>query len=168
MLPLHHRARLHLYRIHLINKKGKNRSNSEIKLHSMNWYKKSNSSVSYTGIMLDEASHQILIERMSTFIPKGWKIYAHHMTINLGPAKDKKEVGKIVNLTASEWAKDDKVIAVGVHGYDVKDGRKPHVTVAVNAEFGGKPKDSNLLSGWQPISQPIPLAGVIKEVPMKQ
>jgi hypothetical protein len=168
MLPLHHGAILYLYRIQSSNKRGKNSRNSEIKLYDMNWYKKANSTVSYTGILLDQASHQMLIERMSTFIPKGWKIYAHHMTINMGPAKNKKDVGKIINLTASEWAKDEKVIAVGVQGYDIKDGRKPHVTVAVNTEVGGKPKDSNLLSGWQPISQPIPLAGVVQEVPTQQ
>jgi hypothetical protein len=89
------------------------------------------------------------------------------MTINMGPAKNKKEIGQIINLTATEWAKDEKVIAVGVKGYDVKDGRKPHVTVATNAEIGAKPKDSNMLSGWQPISQPIPLAGIVSEVTMK-
>lgn len=168
MLPLHHRAMLYLYRIQSFNKRGKNLCDDEIKLNNMNWYKKANSTISYTGILLDEASHQILVERMSTFIPKGWKIYAHHMTVNLGPAKNKKDIGKIFNLTASEWAKDDKVIAVGVHGHEIKDGRKPHITIAVNTEVGGKPKDSNLLSGWQPISQPIPLAGVLQEVPMQQ
>lgn len=130
----------------------------------MNWFKKANKTTSYTGIILDAKSHADLIEKMKSFIPEGWKTYAHHMTISLGPIKDKEELGKNINLVANEWAKDEKVIAVGVSGYQVKDGRKPHVTVAINVQEGGKPKDSNSLSGWQPISSPIQLNGTIQEV----
>lgn len=130
----------------------------------MNWFKKANKTISYTGIILDAKSHHDILEAMKSFIPDGWKKYAHHMTINLGPIKEKEELGKNVSITANEWAKDDKVIAVGVSGYALKDGRKPHVTVAVNIAEGGKPKDSNNLSGWQPISSPLILNGVIQEI----
>lgn len=132
----------------------------------MNWLKKANQKISYTAIILDNQSHNILLEKLKPFIPDGWKIYAHHMTINLGPSKDKEILGKNFSLMATEWAKDDKVIAVGVDGFTLKDGRKPHVTVAVNTEGGGKPKDSNQLQNWQPISNPIALTGTAKEVPM--
>jgi hypothetical protein len=133
----------------------------------MNWFKKASQKISYTGVILDEQSHNLLLDKMSTFVPGSWKRYAHHMTINLGPAKDPEKLGSSVKLVATQWAKDDKVLAVMVEGLPVKDGRTPHVTVAVNAMDGGKPKDSNNLKSWQPISEPIILNGVIKEVAMQ-
>ena len=131
----------------------------------MNWFKKAEQKISYTAIVLDSNSHDLLLKNLSPFIPEGWKTYSHHMTINMGSAKDKSEVGNTVSLTATQWAKDEKAIAVMIEGYQLKDARTPHVTVAVNIEGGGKPKDSNGLKGWQPLSNPVSLTGVIQEVP---
>lgn len=130
----------------------------------MNWYKTSAKKVSYSAIVLDDISAKNLIQKMNPFIPKDWKIIAHHMTIGMGELKNKKEVDKQVKLEATGWAKDQNAIAVLVSGYDRQDGLTAHVTVAINEEGGAKPKDSNKLSGWQPLSTPITLNGTIKEV----
>lgn len=134
----------------------------------MNWFKRAseNKKISYSAVLLDEASRENLISKLKPFIPEGWKIIAHHMTINMGPLKDKGEVGKNVTITADHWAKDDKAMAVTVSGYERKMPGTAHVTIAINAEMGAKPKDSNNLAGWQPISNPITLSGTVAEVPI--
>jgi|LauGreDrversion4_2_1035121.scaffolds.fasta_scaffold00842_13 hypothetical protein len=133
----------------------------------MNWYKQAseNKKISYSAVLIDEASRSELLQKLKPYIPDGWKIIAHHMTINMGPLKDPKESGTEVALTADHWAKDDKAMAVMVSGYERKMPGTPHITVAINAEMGAKPKDSNNLSGWQPISNPIMLKGSVTEVP---
>lgn len=133
----------------------------------MNWLKRAseNKKISYSAVLIDEASRENLINKLKTFIPEGWKVIAHHMTINMGPMKDKEEIGKSVTISADHWAKDDKAMAVMVSGYERKMPGTPHITIAINAEMGAKPKDSNNLSGWQPISNPITLSGTVTEVP---
>jgi hypothetical protein len=134
----------------------------------MNWYKISQSEekkASYSAVVLDEASHMALLDSMKEHIPEGWKEYAHHMTINLGPLKgDRGEIGKTVTITASSWDINDKAIAVAVDGYERKMPGTAHVTVAVNSSSGGKPKDSNDLSNWKPLEKPISLNGTVLEV----
>lgn len=130
----------------------------------MNWYKTSAKKISYSAIVLDSNSANALIKKMKPFIPEDWKVIAHHMTIGMGELKNKKEADKEVDIMATGWAKDQNVLAVLISGYDRQDGLVPHVTVAVNEAGGAKPKDSNKLSGWQPISSPMPLKGIVKEI----
>lgn len=133
----------------------------------MNWFKKAseNKKISYSAVVIDEVSRENLLNKMKPFIPEDWKIIAHHMTINMGPLKDKEDLGKQVVLTAGHWAKDDKAMAVMVSGYERKTPGPAHITIAINAEMGAKAKDSNNLAGWQPISNPISLNGTVTEVP---
>lgn len=130
----------------------------------MNWYKTSSKKVSYSAVVLDQNSAISLIQKMKPFIPEDWKVIAHHMTIGMGELKNKEEIDKEVELKVTGWAKDQNVLAVLVSGYDRQDGLVPHITVAVNEAGGAKPKDSNKLSGWQPLSAQINLNGIVKEV----
>ena len=118
--------------------------------------------ISYSAVLLDQQSHDILLNAIGDKIPPGWKTYAHHMTINMGSLKDRNELGKNVELTASEVGISDMAIAVKVDGYPSKNNI-PHITVAVNVIGGGKPVMSNNITDWHPIP-PIKLNGVVSEV----
>lgn len=117
--------------------------------------------VSYTGVMLDKTSHESLLARMRGHIPSGWKTFAHHMTVHMGPAKDRGDVGRSVSLVANAWAADDKTVTVRVSGYPSKN-KTPHITVAVNTGAGAKPKDSNLHTNWTSMP-PLRLTGTVGE-----
>lgn len=126
--------------------------------------------ISYSGVVLDEKSRTLLLQKVGKLIPSGWKIIAHHMTINLGELKPewKRELDSTVYLRVSTFAIDDKVAAVGVSGFHSINSN-PHITIGVNRSGGGKPFQSNNLKDWKPISQitgdiPFMLTGVVKEI----
>lgn len=126
------------------------------------------SKISYSAVVLDEKSRQRLINKFKKIIPKDYEIIAHHMTINMGEIDPEYEkyLGMSVRLSADEIAMDDKVIAVGVSNFPSKN-KKPHITLAVNRENGGKPVLSNNLEDWKEMKRPINLVGTVKEVPLK-
>lgn len=118
----------------------------------------------YTALKLDEVSNAKLKHELMDEIPEGWKLFCHHMTINLGdasqgPAADL--VGETMKLRAVQLGKDDKVMAVRVVTDCPSSNNIKHVTVAVNFAGGGKPKDSNDLTNWVNLSSPIELTGVV-------
>ena len=117
--------------------------------------------VSYTAVMLDQRSHDLLMSRMRPHMPEGWKVYAHHMTMHMGAAKPEDKVGQSVTIVADAWAADERTVAVRVTGHPSRN-RTPHVTVAVNAAAGAKPKDSNLHTEWKPMP-PLRLTGTVGE-----
>lgn len=119
------------------------------------------SDVLYSCVLLDKASHNALANRLYDDIPIGWKLYAHHMTINLGPLKDKSELGKKVDLTVTKVGKSDMAMAVQVEGYPSKNAI-PHVTIAVNPD-GGKPVMSNEITKWQDVKRFV-ISGVVTEI----
>ena len=120
--------------------------------------------VLYAGVMLDDKSKSILLEKLNTVIPQDWKKFAHHMTIVFGKGlPDKSEVGKIVSLTVTEIGISDMAIAVKVEGYPTTNAI-PHITVAVNTNEGGKPFMSNKITDWEPLRDKFHLSGVVKEV----
>ena len=126
-----------------------------------------NRKVLYTAVVLDDKSRAALLSRLGNMIPEGWETIAHHMTMNLGPIAPEyvKFLGMTVVLNATEFAADDKVMAVGVEvdSYLTKNA-KPHVTLAVNRANGGKPMMSNKLTEWQKLSEPLILTGKVTEV----
>jgi predicted kinase len=116
-------------------------------------------------VELDDASASKLFTALSHKIPKGWKVFCHHMTINFGKGlgKDRMDdLGKRVNLMATDIGISDMAIAVKVSGYP-SDNDIPHVTVAVNTEAGGKPVMSNQITNWKPLSPHINLSGEVTE-----
>jgi hypothetical protein len=121
------------------------------------------SNIAYSAVVLDEESKQKLIKVFKSMIPEGWEILAHHMTIRIGALKDKTDIGKKIELNVIDYAIDDKVMAVGVDGYPTEN-KKPHITLAVNRQDGGKPVMSNNLVDWKLIGFPLKLTGIVTEL----
>jgi len=123
------------------------------------------SNVSYSAVVLDDRSRQRLLERFGDSIPKGWEVFAHHMTINMGEINPEyvKYLGMPVRLSVNDIAIDDKVMAVGVSGF-FSQNAKPHITIAVNRSIGGKPMMSNNLTNWEKLKRPLLVSGKVTEV----
>lgn len=125
--------------------------------------------VSYSGVVLDDKSRTALLKVFASIIPSDFEIIAHHMTIKLGGLEDGSqekqdmEDQKEVVLNVLDYAMDDKVLAVGVDGYESLN-EKPHITIAVNRKAGGKPVMSNNLTNWKPLGFPLKLTGKVTEV----
>jgi hypothetical protein len=119
------------------------------------------SDVYYSAVVLDTASRNKLIDMLSDRIPAGWTVIAHHMTITMGPLKDKTEIGNNVTLIASEIGLSDMAMAVKVTGYPSKN-EIPHITLAINPE-GGKARMSNDITKWQPLKHFV-VKGVVAEI----
>jgi len=128
-------------------------------LDSKDMYKQSD--VLYSCVLLDNQSRTTLLDMIGDRIPEGWKVIAHHMTINLGELKDKTDLGKQVTLTVEEIGLSDMAMAVKVSGYSSKN-EIPHITVAINPD-GGKPAMSNQITKWQPIKK-FMIGGVVTEI----
>ena len=120
----------------------------------------------YTALVLDQASHNKLVEKLKTQIPTGWKIYCHHMTINMGNATKGPEadnLNKSAKVTVVAFGFGQKVVAVKVTS-DVKSNNETkHITVAVDVNNGGKPFMSNQIIDWTNIDC-FELVGTIQEV----
>lgn len=118
----------------------------------------------FASLILDDSSKSKLLSSVSKYIPEGWKVIAHHMTINFGkglPEDLKGDLGKTKSITAREIGISEMAIAVKVDGYP-SDNEIPHVTIAINPN-GGKPVMSNDITDWKPLEAPISLNGVVSE-----
>jgi len=128
-------------------------------LESKDMYKQSN--VLYSCVLLDNQSRTTLLSIIGNKIPEGWKVIAHHMTINMGELKDKTDIGKNITLTVEELGLSDMAMAVKVSGYQSKNNI-PHITIAINPN-GGKPVMSNEITNWTPIRK-FMINGVVTEI----
>lgn len=122
--------------------------------------------ISYSAIVLDEKSHNLLVSTFKNVIPEGWKVFAHHVTIKMGelPADKKSEIGRQYNLTVTELGKSNKALAVKISG-GWTTNKIPHITIAVNTKEGGKPFDSASIVDWKKVTSPIVLTGIVTELP---
>jgi len=116
----------------------------------------------YTALVLDEASHNRLVSALSAAIPASWRVIAHHMTINMGPARDNVVLGAKASCRVVALDKNEFVMAVKVISDVPSDNDTKHVTIAVNPS-GGKPFMSNKLTHWTDFDT-IELTGEIQEV----
>ena len=128
-------------------------------LGSKDMYKQSD--VLYSCVLLDNQSKSTLLSMVGDRIPEGWKVFAHHMTINLGELKDKSELGKEVVLKVTKLGLSDMALAVEVEGFTTKN-EIPHITIAINPD-GGKPVMSNKITNWQAINN-FMIGGVVTEI----
>jgi hypothetical protein len=125
--------------------------------------------ISYSGVVLDNASKNKLVEYFKSIIPLGFEIIAHHMTIKLGALDENSEAkrdminNKIITLNVVDYAINNLVFAVGVDGYP-SNNVKPHITIAVNRVEGGKPYMSNKLTDWKPLKNTIRIQGIVMEI----
>lgn len=120
----------------------------------------------YTALVLTPESRNTLLQNYQDAIPDGWEVFAHHMTINLGssetgPAHDL--LGQEKELVAVKLGKSEMAIAIEVATQVPSKNAIKHITLAVNRNNGGKPKDSNNIQNWEPTS-PISLKGVVQVV----
>ena len=124
--------------------------------------------MSYTAVVLDATDQQKLIDHFRDLIPSQWKVYCHHMTINMegfdkGPLPASGfNLNDKVKMDIISFAHDDLVMAVGVICIVPSTNEIKHITVAVNEKNGGKPFLSNKLTNWSYIT-PISLSGTIME-----
>jgi len=115
-------------------------------------------------LVLDSNSQNKLINVTKEYIPEGWKLYAHHMTINFGkglPEELRGDLGTTKSVRAVEIGVSDMAVAIRVEGYH-SDNDIPHVTIAVNPN-GGKPVMSNKITNWEKLENYINLSGVVSE-----
>lgn len=132
------------------------------------------SPILYSAVVLDQASLTKLLQMAGNYpaeIPENWvmgkhengetKYFCDHMTICLGPLKDKSTIGKEVTLTVTHVGMSDMAMAFRVEGYETKNAI-PHITLAVNKD-GGMPKMSNDITKWQDIKHFF-VNGVVTEI----
>jgi predicted kinase len=127
------------------------------------------SPILYSAVVLDAASQTKLLipDNYNMEPPDGWVLgtkdgkYYDHMTICLGPLKDKTDIGKEVTLTVTHVGKSDMAMAFKVEGYTSKN-EIPHITLAVNPD-GGAPKMSNQITKWQDVKH-FNVKGIVTEI----
>ncbi len=129
-------------------------------LESKDMYKESD--VAYSCVLLEEASKNVVLHNLGRYIPEGWKVFAHHMTINMGSLKDKELLGTEQLLTVTHVGLSDMAMAVKVKTDIETKNAFPHVTVAINPD-GGKPVMSNEITKWQDV-RPFILLGKVTEI----
>lgn len=118
--------------------------------------------VLYSAVVLDEQSHDLLLNVFNDVIPEGWKTFAHHMTIAFGKGVDNPEdLGTVATLKVVELGISDMAIAVRVEGYPSKNAI-PHITLAINPN-GGKPVMSNQITDWKPIKS-FEISGTVTNI----
>ena len=128
----------------------------------MNLNEDDNKTISYSAVVLDHESSELLLDTFNDEIPDGWKKYAHHMTISLGKAvEDENLLGSVQTLIVTQIGKSDMAVAVRVEGFPSKN-KIPHVTLAVNPE-GGKPFMSNKIEEWEDIV-PFEITGEVRNI----
>jgi predicted kinase len=129
-------------------------------LESKDMYKESD--VAYSCVLLEEASKNVVLHNLGRYIPEGWKVFAHHMTINMGALKQKELLGTEHMLTVTHVGLSDMAMAVKVKTDIETKNAFPHVTVAINPD-GGKPVMSNEITKWQDV-RPFILLGKVTEI----
>jgi hypothetical protein len=124
------------------------------------------SSVSYSGVVLDQESHNELINLLHERFKDidDWREIAHHMTISLGPVPMKYRglIGQDIDLTVDGIGHTSDAVAVRIDTNMEVPGTIPHVTLAVSPS--GKPVMSNNITNWQSIS-PFKINGKLEEIP---
>jgi predicted kinase len=120
------------------------------------------SDVLYSCVLLDEASKNVVLHNLKRYIPEGWKIFAHHMTINMGALKQKELLGTEQFLKVTQVGFSDMAMAIKVKTNIETKNAFPHVTVAINPD-GGKPVMSNEITKWQDVT-PFILLGKVTEI----
>ena len=115
----------------------------------------------YSAVLLDDESRNLLLSTYQSDIPNGWKIIAHHMTIQFGKLMDK--TGIPIQLKVVAIGKNDKAFAVKVEGYHSAN-KIPHITIAINNKTGAKAVDSNYIIDWQSVNNGLTLTGTVENL----
>ena len=133
------------------------RSFKELTIENVMKSKGKNRTIKFASLVLDDKSKTKLLTKFVSKIPKDWKLFAHHMTINYGKGLSdelKSDLGEYKNIKATEIGLSEMAIAVKVEGYR-SDNDIPHITLAVNVNEGGKPVMSNSITNWEKLENYI-------------
>lgn len=102
----------------------------------------------YTGAILTEQSHDLLVRELVHLIPMGWNVVAHHMTLCLGDLSEELThlIGTKHTLTVKSYSIDTEkgVMAVAVESELESHSAYKHITIAL-AE-GARAVQSNELT----------------------
>ena len=124
----------------------------------------------YIGIFLDKESSTKLMNALHDYIPNGWKVYCHHMTLAFNDCSDNAQkfynfysphFGEKCTLQVVGCGISDKALAVQVSSPCETSNKIPHITVAVAPN--GKPVDSNYITNWMNVNDGLTLKGIINE-----
>lgn len=122
----------------------------------------------YTAIVLNSTSKEKLLNKLGHLCPTGWKIYAHHMTINMGKISngpcDKSLLDTSVALTVISIGSGPLVTALGVETEIHSVNKVKHITLAVDIKNFGKPFMSNKIEKWAKLKDSFKLKGTILEM----
>lgn len=124
------------------------------------------SDILYSGVVLDTASRTALLDYLEDEIPEGWKVFAHHMTICLGPIKDRDLVDRKAVMEVTHLGMSDMAMAVKVDSEVESKNEIKHITIAINPD-GGMPVMSNEITKWRNIKS-LKLLGVVTEIKAQQ
>lgn len=125
----------------------------------------------YYGLVLDPSTQERLVRNYADFIPTGWRIYCHHMTIV--HAADRRSdleteshfmLGENHPMVIHAIGISDRAVALRVVT-DVRSCREiTHITLAVAP--GAKPVESNQITHWKRVPYET-VFGVVTAVPYR-
>ena len=130
------------------------------------------SRIIYTGVFLDDESKQKLVEytkKVLTTCPfQDYSIFCDHMTCQFHTNASQEEMrafvehnqGLLFHLEATHVGFSDKAMCVKVSSTISSNNEMQHITLATFN--GGKPVDSNKITAFGKLSQPMRLNGYVK------
>ena len=125
----------------------------------------------YHGVVIDGNSRNQLLATTSQWVPKDWKVIAHHMTIIFGDKSRNqfisgfidRNLNNQVSLQVTHWGLSDDAFAVKVYTGGIPcDNKVPHITIAI--PVGGKAVNSNYIDQWNELDQSLVVTGTITAI----
>jgi len=125
--------------------------------------------IEYYGLVLEPSTHERLVRIYANYIPTGWRLFCHHMTI-VHAADRRKDLqadaffmlGENHSMIIHAIGISDRAVALRVVT-DVHSAKEiKHITLAVAP--GAKPVESNQITHWERIPYET-VFGVVTAVP---
>lgn len=117
----------------------------------------------FSAVVLDEDSRARLFRAFDNGLLDGAeRVLCHHVTLAMGATlREGYTLGERVEFVANAFGEvSGRVMAVRVLGVSRLDGKTPHVTLATFGE--GKPKESNDITLWRSLPEPLELSGTVQ------
>ena len=145
-------------------------SNAQACSYAGEWTAIDQRQLSYVALILDEPSSNTLKAFANDHMP--WSdntMYCHHMTIahytNITPKLRhwaERHEGQAYTIQATDYGHSSQAFAVKVKPGKVPSANKvTHVTLATNNATNGEAVESNYITAWQRLANPITLNGTV-------
>ncbi len=118
----------------------------------------------FTAIVLNPESNDRCVSQAEDMglLGLGWTVRCHHVTLCMGPAKDKNKLGSGRKVTVTHYGQImGRIAAFRVEGAADSENKVPHVTIAHAKD--AKPRESNDILLWI-ACEPFELFGTVAEV----